>query len=318
VVRWSSIFIFVLAPLIGCGFDTPVPGQSGRGSDTTAPTQPQPTDATHQTDQTRSNLGAASGLGPQSSCDAEVAVSGITTPLQSVVIHNALGNFERSTDADQSGRFCFAVSLTAGFNQFTVLAVDGSMQPLMQRSVTIEQSGCQGTSPNEAQANLVAGRYPTTDLSINGQLSALTDDDPKTSVELRGGLPWADAAGWVMIDLQRRIEVEMLQIDWRDSLGSGARYGRRFMILVSESDQYNKPSWIPRRGRFCVRSKMAKVVRSNLPSTGGFKRSPCGCAAMPSHGTYRKPSRWPASRFTKRQQRRLPPGPPLSATNSAS
>jgi hypothetical protein len=242
VVRWSSIFIFVLAPLIGCGFDTPVPGQSGRGSDTTAPTQPnQPTQPTKPTKPAPTSVQLQVSA-PQSSCDAEVAVSGITTPLQSVVIHNALGNFERSTDADQSGRFCFAVSLTAGFNQFTVLAVDGSMQPLMQRSVTIEQSGCQGTSPNEAQANLVAGRYPTTDLSINGQLSALTDDDPKTSVELRGGLPWADAAGWVMIDLQRRIEVEMLQIDWRDSLGSGARYGRRFMILVRESDQYNKPS----------------------------------------------------------------------------
>lgn len=199
---------------------------------------------------------------PASTCEMEVGITGTAKPGATVIASGGASTSGVSTDAHPAtGAFCLPVRLSPGqanLLEVRMLHPDGGLSEAV--SVTVTQQQCGGgpddvtpPGPQEEPRNVALGApAKSKDKPEKGSLAALTDGDVGTVTEFESNdfsmnaSCWATGNpynGWVIISLDRLVEVDRIVVHWRDMAGgSSAFYGKRYSVLTSSMSDPGDPS----------------------------------------------------------------------------
>jgi len=176
---------------------------------------------------------------------ATIPVRGTATPGDTVFVEG--GKAPVATDAGTDGAFCLDVELTADASQTLKVFVQdsrGETSDPAQATVHYDPSLAETQNQQQPLVELAAGLVVKSDTAPSeGALSALTDDDPATSVVVK-----VQAVLWV--DLGAEYDLESIEIDFPATKANGdGSFATQYQILAAASDtpvippDYQDASW---------------------------------------------------------------------------
>lgn len=175
-----------------------------------------------------------------SACTDTIPLQGWAQPKTTVLVTG--GASDTSTDPDGvSGRFCVDVSLRKNtVNTLKVYAHDPVLGVSEPASVQISHTKCGDDVKDPPKdppksKNVALGVKPTASKAAEaGNEGFLTDGDVTTVTQYAGGGPWIAADIWVMIKLDKLIEVKKVVVKWKNQAGgTETDYAKDYKVLLA-------------------------------------------------------------------------------------
>lgn len=187
---------------------------------------------------------------PIRQCERDLAITGTAEPGTTVYATGNGGNATAEVDP-ADGSFCIAVRLAEGLtNQITLRIMNSEGQVSDPVMVSVLHESCTGSSGDvqtvEVPSKNIAlgGTVQAKDQPTEGNLTQLVDGNTGSWTRWVGK-SWCwdcEYEGWVSIALTEMAAVDKISVHWRDMLGAGYEYARKYRVLISNLESPGEPS----------------------------------------------------------------------------